>query len=118
MIIDFDKIESITVEGFKGGKGELLMQTFADDDCKIMRQVLLPGTSTGLHRHVQNCELVIVVSGEATIHYDGKTEVATTGQIHYCPRGHEHYIENLTDGNLVYFGVVTELRELVSEQGK
>ena len=40
----------------------------------------------------------------------GKVEKAVAGQVHYCPEGHSHYMENLTEKELVYFAVVPELR--------
>ena len=70
MIIDFDKIPEAHIDGFKGGKGRL------------------------------------VISGIATFHYDDHVEECRAGQCHYCPEGHSHYMENLTDHDLVYFAVV------------
>lgn len=110
MIIDFEEIAPGHVEGFKGGKGELIVRNYADNDCKIMRHVLVPGASTGLHKHECNCEIMFILKGTATFHYDDKTETATAGQVHYCPRGHEHYMENLTDSDVEYFAVVPELK--------
>lgn len=111
MIIDFDKIEAVKIDGFKGGKGELVARNYMDGDCKIMRHTLRPGASSGLHKHEQNCEIMFILKGVATFHYDGKTETAVAGQVHYCPRGHEHFIENNTDEDIEYFAVVPELRE-------
>ncbi len=110
MIINFDKIEETPIEGFKGGKGLLLAHNYFDDDCKIMRHVLTPGASTGLHVHEQNCEIIFVLKGHPTFHYDDKVETAVPGEVHYCPRGHSHYMENLTDEPVEYFAVVPELR--------
>lgn len=110
MIIDFENITSNHIEGFKGGKGELIARNFVDSDCKIMRHTLVPGASTGLHKHDGNCEIIFVLKGTATIHYDGKVESATAGKVHYCPKGHTHYMENLADTDLEYFAVVPELK--------
>ena len=110
MVIDFSKIAPLDIEGFKGGKGTLTARNYTDDNCKIMKHVLAPGASTGLHKHEGNCEIVYVLSGEATVHYDGKVEQVKVGQVHYCPMGHSHYMENLTDAPLEYYAVVPELR--------
>lgn len=106
MIIDFNNIPEERIEGFKGGKGELLTRNFQDDRCKMMYSRLRPGASSGLHVHEANCEIVYVLEGVLTFHYDGRTEVARAGQVHYCPRGHAHYMENLADVDAVYFAVV------------
>lgn len=108
MIIDFDKIPELHQVGFKGGKGLLDTRNYTDDKVKIMYSTLRPGASTGLHSHEENCEVIFVVSGELTFHYDGVVEVARVGQVHYCPQGHSHYMENLTDHDAVYFAIVPE----------
>lgn len=106
MIIDFNDIAEQQIDGFKGGKGLLRMHAFADDKCKVMLHKLAPGASTGLHVHDGNCEVVYVLRGELTFHYDEQVEVCRTGQVHYCPMGHAHYMENLTDGDTEYLAIV------------
>lgn len=108
MIIDFEQIPEAHQIGFKGGKGALDTRNYVDDKVKIMYSSLRPGASSGLHTHEENCEIIFIVSGEGTFHYDGKIEKARAGQVHYCPVGHSHYMENLTDHDLIYFAVVAE----------
>ncbi len=108
MVIDFEKIAQSSIFGFKGGNGELLSRNFSDEKIKIMYSTLRPGASTGLHTHEGNSEVIFVISGTATFHYDGETEQVQAGQVHYCPVGHSHYMENLTDHDLVYFAIVPE----------
>ncbi len=108
MKIDFNDIPEAKVIGFKGGKGELDTRNFIDDKCKIMYSTLKPGASSGLHAHEQNCEIIYIIKGVATFHYDNETETVTAGQVHYCPMGHSHYMENNTEEDLVYFAIVAE----------
>ncbi len=108
MIIDFEKIVSQHVEGFKGGKGSVDLRSYADDKCRIMMMTLHPGSSSGLHSHEQNCEIIYVVSGQLTFHYDDVVETVRAGEVHYCSMGHSHYMENLTDHDCVYLAVVAE----------
>lgn len=108
MIIDFDKIKEAHIDGFKGGKGSLDTRNFVDDKVKIMYSTLRPGAATGLHTHEGNSEVVFVISGIATFHYDDRIEEARSGQVHYCPMGHSHFMENNTDHDLVYLAVVPE----------
>lgn len=108
MLIDFDKIAEENVMNFKGGQGELLTRNYSDGKCKIMRSCLRPGALSGLHTHEGNCEIVYVLSGTATFHYDGNEETVCAGQVHYCPEGHSHYMENRTDKDLEYFAIVPE----------
>ena len=108
MIIDFDKIKEAHIDGFKGGKGPLDTRNYVDEKVRIMYSTLRPGSSSGEHLHGENCEVIYVVSGELTFHYDGQEEVCRVGQVHYCPKGHKHWFENKTDHNCVYFAVVAE----------
>nr|WP_281279444.1 cupin domain-containing protein [Segatella hominis] len=108
MVIDFEKIAEAHLEGFKGGKGKLDTRNYVDDKVKIMYSTLRPGASTGLHTHEGNCEIIYVVSGTATFHYDDTVEEVRQGQVHYCPMNHAHYMENLTDHDLVYLAIVPE----------
>ena len=108
MIIDFSKIKEEKIEGFKGGKGLLVTHNYVDDKVRIMRSTLTPGASSGNHLHGENCEVIYVLSGKMTFHCDGITEECIAGQVHYCPKGHEHWFENLTDQNVEYFAVVAE----------
>ena len=106
MIINFDNIAEETFVGFKGGHGELLTRNYVDGNCKIMKSTLSPGAASGLHTHTGDSEIVYIVSGTATFHCDGLTETATAGQVHYCPEGHSHYMENNTDTDLCYIAIV------------
>jgi len=108
MIIDFDKIPEVHQMNFKGGKGALDTRNYVDGKVKIMYSTLRPGASSGLHTHEGNCEIVFVISGVATFHYDDTIEEAHVGQCHYCPEGHSHYMENRTDHDLVYLAIVPE----------
>ena len=75
MVIDFDKIAMQTINGFKGGQGELDMAGFSDDKVKIMRNVLKPQASAGRHLHSSNSEIIYVLQGELTITCDGEREI-------------------------------------------
>ena len=108
MVTDFENIKEERIMNFKGGQGELLTRNFQDGKSKIMLSCLRPGASSGLHKHEGNCEIVYVISGEATFHYDGTVEIVREGQVHYCPEGHSHYMENKTGRDLRYLAIVPE----------
>ena len=108
MIIDFEKTEEKVVENFKGGNGKLIMRAADDGKVKIMRNILQPGSSIGLHTHEGNCEVMFVLKGEITFTCDGQKETAKAGEVHYCPEGHNHCAENLTNEDAEFFAVVAE----------
>ena len=108
MVIDFEKIAEAHLEGFKGGQGKLDTRNYVDDKVKIMYSTLRPGASTGLHIRRQRQMCIRDRSGTATFHYDDAVEEVRQGQVHYCPMNHAHYMENLTDHDLVYLAIVPE----------
>ena len=81
MVIDFSKIPAANIDGFKGGKGLFVCRAFGDDTCKIMKNILHAGASTGLHTHETNCEVIYVLSGVATCHYDDVVETVVRSTI-------------------------------------
>lgn len=106
MIIDFNQIPEEHIEGFKGGKGTLLTRNYVDGQARIMRSSLQPGACSGEHAHAENFEVIYVLSGALTFHYDGEEEVALPGQAHYCPKGHKHWFENCGDVPAEYLAIV------------
>ena len=109
MIIDFNNIEEKHIEGFKGGNGPFLTRMSDDGKVKIMRNILQPGSSIGLHTHEGNCEVMFVLKGEITFTCDGQKETAKAGEVHYCPEGHTHAFENRTDHEALYLAIVPTL---------
>lgn len=111
MIIDFDTIAEEHIEGFKGGKGIVDTRSYVDDKARIMYSKLRPGASSGEHEHIGSFEVMYVVKGELTVHYDDKTEIIPAGKVHYCPDGHKHWFENQTPNDVVYFAIVPTLTQ-------
>lgn len=109
MIIDFEKIKEYHIDGFKGGKGRLDTRNYVDERARIMYSTLRPGACSGCHQHAGSFEVMFVVSGTLTVHYDDHEETARAGQAHYCPEGHSHWFENKTDHDVVYFAIVPTL---------
>ncbi len=108
MIINFDNMEEKTFTAFKGGEGEYRVRTHADDNNRIMRGLLHPGASLGMHKHEMNSEIYYIVSGQGCVTIDGEEEHLTAGQMHYCPMGHAHSLINDGTQDLVFLGIVAE----------
>lgn len=58
MLIRFDELEPSVVSHMKGCQGEARLQLVQDVDNKIMRSVLAPGASIGLHTHETSSEVM------------------------------------------------------------
>lgn len=108
MIIDFNTIPETVVPHFKGGEGEITTRGFFDGKCRIMKAMLKKGCSIGLHRHESNCEVVVILKGEATFSGDGKEEKLISGGVHYCAMGHCHTLINKGEEDLEFLCIVAE----------
>ena len=71
MLIRFDELEPSVVSHMKGGEGEARLQLVQDVDNKIMRSVLAPGASIGLHTHETSSEVMYFLSSTGKVLYDG-----------------------------------------------
>ena len=106
MTIDFSKIPEQVVPNFKGGEKELQKRAFSDDMVTVMLDRLAPGASIGVHTHVDNCEVMYILSGTATYSTPDGEEIVPAGQSHYCPKGGTHGMKNNGPDELVFFAVV------------
>ncbi len=108
MKIVFDTLEEKEEKNFKGGEKSFQVRMHAGTYNKIMRGILVPGASIGLHTHEKNSEIVFVISGKGTMIYDDTKEILNPGDCHYCPMGHSHSFINESDEDLVFYAVVPE----------
>lgn len=108
MLIEFEKIEEVAFENFRGGEKETILRMFVDENNKIMYGKLVAGASIGLHTHETSSEMIYVLQGSGKVLYHGAYERISTGLCHYCPKGHEHSLINDSDEDLIFFAVVPE----------
>nr|SIP63352.1 cupin 2 conserved barrel domain protein [uncultured bacterium] len=106
MLIDFDRIDAIRTEGFKGGVGFVSRRMFTDGVNNIIRLQLESGASVGLHTHQGDCEMLLVLSGHGHVRYDGEEFEIHAGQAHYCPQGHTHTVMNTGAEVMEIFAVI------------
>lgn len=108
MLIDFNKLKKEKVERFKGGDGYVINQMFEDENNKIVRSLLPPHCSSGVHSHQKGFEILYMLKGSALFQYDDHQERVSEGQVHYCPSGHSHSMLNDTEEDVEYFTVVVK----------
>ena len=108
MIIPFDTMPDTVLDRFNGGDGSFVAKMFYDGKCKILRGLLRPGCSIGMHTHAANSEAIYVLSGVGTMLFDDTVETLRPGDCHYCPQGHSHSFRNEGSEDLVFFAVVPE----------
>ena len=106
MLIEFDQISETVTPRMRGGEGELVARMFVNEDAKIMRGLLAPGCTIGLHTHETDSEMIYILSGTGRVLYDGAYEVLSAGSCHYCPKGHQHSLINDSDGDLVFLAMI------------
>lgn len=108
MLLDFDRIPETVIPNMRGGEGQAVMRMHTDANNKIMRGLLAPGCTIGLHTHDASSEIICILSGTGKVLYDGEYEPLAAGSVHYCPKGHEHSLINDSGGDLTFFAVVPE----------
>ena len=108
MVINFNDIAVTKLEQFKGGTGTVAANMYTDSLIKIMHMKLEKGVSIGYHTHDTSCEVVYILSGRATVNYEGSIEYALPGQTAYCPKGHSHCISNEDEEPLEFLAIVPE----------
>ena len=106
MLINFNDRTDTVLDHFNGGEGRLIAKMFNDGTNKILRGLLEPGSTVGLHTHSGTSETIFILSGTGKVLYDGGYEAVCPGSCHYCPNGHEHSLINDGQENLVFVAVV------------
>ena len=108
MIIKFDEIKETELKAFYGGDGALIANMFVDGRNKILRGRLAVGCTIGLHTHDVSSEIIFILSGKGKAVCDGVEEFLSAGDCHYCPKGSEHRLINIGDGDLCFYAVVPQ----------
>lgn len=108
MKLSFNDMPDTVLPKFKGGEGQYVAKMFTDSNNKIMRGLLAPGCSIGLHTHDTNSEIIYILSGTGKVLCDGEYEPLSAGDCHYCPKGHGHSLINDSSGDLTFVAVVPE----------
>ena len=112
MILKFDDMPKAILPQFKGGEGDFRANMFFDGTNRILKGILVPGASIGIHKHEGNCEMIYVLGGRGTLlerDSEGNETISsvTSGDCLYCPEGDTHSLMNTShDEDLVFFAVV------------
>ena len=106
MLINFEKLEEAAVPRMRGGEGELIRRIFVNEDTRIMRGRLTPGSTIGLHTHETDSEMIFILSGAGKVLCDGEYEPLSAGSVHYCPKGHAHSLINDGDEDLEILAMI------------
>lgn len=106
MLISFAQLPQVSIPHLHGGNGSVLARMFQDSGGKIMLSTLPAGSSIGVHRHADSCEINYVLRGTGLAVCDGQEEPLQAGACHYCPKGSSHSIRNTGGEDLVLFTAV------------
>ena len=106
MLLNFDQIEEKVIPKMRGGEGEMITRMFVNEDTKIMRGRLTPGSTIGLHTHEGDSEMIFILSGAGKVLCDGEYEPLSAGSVHYCPKGHAHSLINDGDEDLEILAMI------------
>ena len=112
-----DDLKTWDREKVGGGKGTLFGKfSFTRNEAapdhaikEIGWMTLQPGDSIGMHKHENNEDAYIIVSGEGTFtDSDGKKTVVKAGDITLARKGQSHALENTGKEPLVFLDVIAQ----------
>ena len=84
MKINFNELKELNVPNMNDGNGIVKSKMFLNDDCKIIKAILVPNASMGKHTQKNN-EFIYVISGQARIVIDGKEEIVNKDEYIIIP---------------------------------
>ena len=108
MLIKLNEMEEKELKSFYGGEGALCAKLYTDGQNKMLRGRLAPGSTIGKHTHETSMEVIFILSGQGKSICDGKEEVLSAGDCHYCPKGSEHRLINTGEEDLLFYAVVPQ----------
>lgn len=106
MIIDFNKLNEMTMPGMNSGTGKMTVRMYNDEKYRIVTTIIHAGGSIGLHTQNSGDDMNYILSGTGKAICDGVEEKLSAGVMHICPKGSEHTIINTSDNDLVMLTIV------------
>lgn len=106
MIIDFSKIEKLTIPCMNSSTGTMTAQMYNDEKYRIIPTAIHPGGSIGLHEQTSGDDMNYILSGTGKAFCDGVEEQLSPGVMHICPKGSKHSIINTGEEDLVMLTIV------------
>ena len=72
------------------------------------RLELEPGASIGYHKHADNEEVYVIISGEGIYCEENREEPAAAGDVFLCRRGNSHSLKNTGAGKLIIGAAISK----------
>ena len=107
-MIRFSKSDFKDIPNFKGGEGIFRAAIVSDERNKILKGILPPAASIGLHTHDTSSEIIFILSGSGETVCDGLVERVSAGDCLYCKKGSAHTLMNDGKEDLIFYAVVPE----------
>lgn len=108
MLIDFNKIQEMTIPGMNNGTGTMTARMYNDDKYRIIPTKIHPGGSIGGHTQESGDDMNYILSGTGKAICDGIEEELKSGVMHICPQGSRHSIINTGNVDLVMLTIVVK----------
>lgn len=108
MLIDFNKIDSLTMPGMNQGTGTMTVRMHNDKKYRIIVTRIHAGGSIGIHKQDSGDDMNYILSGEGKAVCNGKEEVLRPGVMHICFQGSTHSIQNTGTDDLVMLTIVSK----------
>ena len=93
MIIDFNKLNEITMPGMNNGTGEMTVRMYNDEKYRIVPTAIHPGGSIGLHTQNSGDDMNYILSGTGKAVCDGAEEERPTEFCSHNPKTAQQGVE-------------------------
>ena len=112
MIKDISQMETEIRSSMRGGKGDITIQhVLREDELKgqarlVAKVSLEPGSSIGLHEHVEEEEIYYIMKGKGLVVDANTSREVGPGEAVLTGDGNSHSIENIGHETLEFFAVI------------
>ncbi len=102
----------------RAGSGNVAIKYYLKKDeinapCRLCAQLTLaPGSSIGLHEHIEEDEIFIIQEGCGIVDDNGREAQVCAGDVILTGRGAKHAIKNTGDRDLVITAVILPYRKV------
>jgi quercetin dioxygenase-like cupin family protein len=104
-------LEKVEVKNMRGGEGSVFIEKSKalPIHCKMYNRITInPNSSIGVHTHVDDEEIVYILSGKGQVLVDGIYYNIEEGSVNITKKGENHSIINNTLNPLVILAVINE----------
>lgn len=106
MLISIEKEQATKVKNMRNGENSVIVKKVVSGNKTFLRITILPEASIGYHTHIDDEEIVYVISGCGLGKEENKEYTLQAGDIIYIKNKEGHTIINNGPNNLEILGII------------